>query len=709
MGFTEEEQDNIMTVTCACLHFANVDVISLTDDESKLNSDNEHLDYVLNLIGSKFDDLNRALCYFSIQAGRETHVRSRNKNKTEQAILSLVKATYGAMFDFIVKRVNSSITVPTAKAGHRQDKVAAFIGCLDIFGFESFKHNSFEQLCINYCNEALQRQFNLFVLKSEQEEYTREGIKWSFIEFPENQDVLDLIDKKPSGIIQLLDDASRGVRGSDKTFADALYRKCSGHKRFEATFRQKGAMKFGVKHYAGPVEYECEGFVEKNKDQLPNEAVDLLLTCSNDFVKELGKILKGDDDSAAKPASPAGRRRHVPSRSKKTKSVGSKFSSQLNSLLNKITVTSPHYVRCIKANDQLIPDHFDPVTILDQLRCAGVIEAVRVSRLGYPQRYSHAMFLSRYSILAAKELKKASKGRKKRPVDVLVNTIAKHIMELENSEKKKANTSKDKNDQIDLVAVGLQVGKTKVFLRQKAFDSIERLRKYQMEGAAKFLQKVVRRYIAMHDYQTIRVGMIALQSICRRNIAMDYTQELREQLAATRIQTYYRRYHARKIYLATCYVAISLQRIYRGRKGRERYLALNQIRKSIIIQKYWRSYYCYTEFQKLKSSIIIEKYWRSYICYKKYHTQKKSAEILQRAVRCYFARKELKTRKAAAKDLKHLVVEKDRLQQENLKLMKLLTEANSKAAKAAWRAATVTSSLTSVDLDELGRLRIEKV
>jgi myosin-5 len=146
----------------------------------------------------------------------------------------LMKATYSALFDYIVKTINSSITVQEVKNGSKREggqkgafrSHSSFIGVLDIFGFESFKTNSFEQLCINYCNEALQQQFNLFVLKKEQEEYEHEGINWSFIPFPDNQDVLDLIWKKGYGILNILDDQCRAPGTTDKTFASE-YSECT--------------------------------------------------------------------------------------------------------------------------------------------------------------------------------------------------------------------------------------------------------------------------------------------------------------------------------------------------------------------------------------------------------------------------------------------------------------------------------------------------
>jgi len=206
MGFVETEQTSILTVTCALLHASNLTMNALSADECEIDKGNIHLDVFLSLMGFTTEALNQALCYFSIKAGKESHTRSLPKLKAEKGLEAFVKAVYGALFDHIVQRINSSITVKSdgkKRGGSRADNlIAATIGVLDIFGFESFKTNSFEQLCINYCNEALQQQFNLFVLKNEQEEYEREGIAWSFIEFPENQDVLDLIGKKGSGVSQ---------------------------------------------------------------------------------------------------------------------------------------------------------------------------------------------------------------------------------------------------------------------------------------------------------------------------------------------------------------------------------------------------------------------------------------------------------------------------------------------------------------------------
>jgi len=288
---------------------------------------------------------------------------------------------YGAAFDYIVEKVNDSI------AEHQFDRnqSLASIGVLDIFGFETFEVNSFEQLCINYTNEALQQQFNKYVFKLEQKEYEKEGIMWKFIAFPDNQDVLDLIDKKHTGVLALLDEQCILPKSTDDKYTRYLYGRCDGHPRFCATSAQRVDHLFSIEHYAGYVEYTTEGWIEKNKDQLPAASSDLLQSSTFDLIGKIQKYVRTEDRGGRGTVA--------------TKSVSSQFSTQLKILRSRIDTTVPHYIRCLKPNDFLAPDCFEPKNIVDQLRCGGVLEAVRVSRAGYPTRYPQDVFLARYYIL----------------------------------------------------------------------------------------------------------------------------------------------------------------------------------------------------------------------------------------------------------------------------------------------------------------------
>ena len=301
MGFETERQYDLFVIASAILHLSNLTINPTKGgEECEIDSENVHLGPVLTLLGVTRENLNQAMCYFKIEARGQSYTRAVQKDKAEKGLEALMKATYSAMFDYIVHTINSSITMKKSVTGERGGSRAttsgggsciAVIGVLDIFGFESFKTNSFEQLCINYCNEALQQQFNLFVLKNEQDIYEQEGINWSFISFPDNQDALDLIWKKGYGILNILDDQCRAPGTTDKTFANDLYQKLTNKPRFEANFHQAGARQFGVYHYAGLVEYDTDGFVEKNKDELPHEATDLLLSSSSAFVRDLAAII----------------------------------------------------------------------------------------------------------------------------------------------------------------------------------------------------------------------------------------------------------------------------------------------------------------------------------------------------------------------------------------------------------------------------------
>lgn len=425
MKFPSDEQKDVFAITAAILHASNL-TFEDHGDSSSLDANNVHLEPVCYLLGVTPTDLNQALCFSSIQAGRETQVqRSLTLFKAQKGLEALLKATYGALFSYLVKRINDSVAYSDKRTSDESEQLnenwsnpwsrpEASIGVLDIFGFESFTRNSFEQLCINYCNEALQQQFNAFVLKNEQAEYEREGIEWSFIEFPENQDVLDLIDKRGSGILNILDDQCRAPGTTDRSFAADVYSKCKGQPRFSVSRRQTALLQFEVHHYAGPVEYTTDGFVEKNRDELPKESIELLKSSSNQLVQQLADIIEhcpalpganNEDCSSLTPY-----KLHRADSSVVTRStVGGQFRRQLRDLRTKIDLTSPHYIRCLKPNDHLVPEHFDPAIVAEQLRCGGILEAVRVSRAGFTQHYPHGDFIKRYRALAVRELGGAEK------------------------------------------------------------------------------------------------------------------------------------------------------------------------------------------------------------------------------------------------------------------------------------------------------------
>lgn len=431
VGFSKLEQKDLFHVVCTLLHTSNLTFCDHGADGSIIDTRNPSLGAAVSLLGVDADSLNNALTQCAIVIRDETVFKQLSVDRAIKAVEALIKTTYGALFSFIVRKINSFIT----GMGTDVKTQPACIGVLDIFGFESFERNSFEQLCINYCNEALQQQFNRFVFKLEQLEYEKEGIDWSFISFPDNQDVLDLIEKKHDGIISILDEQCRLPRCTDATFAAALYSKLASHARLEISNSQRAQYTFSLKHYAGLVEYDTECFLEKNKDELPKETTELLLSSSHSFLARLGHELidMSGTPSTGKSQRPRSKQLVRASSSLIRESVGVQFCSQLRVLRARIESTDPHYVRCLKPNDDLVPNEFNHLVIADQLRCAGVLEAIRVSRIGFPHRYSHDHFVSRYKLLRKSKIR--SKVRRNEPTldakdecDLLIQSFASDVM-----------------------------------------------------------------------------------------------------------------------------------------------------------------------------------------------------------------------------------------------------------------------------------------
>lgn len=582
MGFSAVDQMNIFRIVSSLLHLSNVTLEEFSSGCS-LEKKNMSLAPALQLLGVSEAALEKALCCVTMNAGGERVIKKLFLDQAIKAKEALIKSTYGMLFEYLVQRINQSINGDHMQVSkdtsfsskNSNTSSAAFIGVLDIFGFESFERNSFEQLCINYCNESLQQQFNRFVFKLEQAEYEREGIQWSFISFPDNQNVLDLIHKKRNGLLSILDEQSFLTQCTDQSFAQLVYQKCGAGRAtddnpFSATSRQMAISAFSIHHYAGPVEYDSNGFLEKNKDELPKEIDEMLHSSENDFLRYLANTVKKvdteDDVSASKTPSKS-------NNSLKRITVGGQFSSQLQLLRKRIDATNPHYIRCLKPNDQLQPNNFDSAVIADQLRCAGILEAVRVSRVGFSQRYLHENFVHRYQCLALKELQlrrketkhgysapsgfgfnggyvvpsqdRKTNSKKKAIVTdkklnpeeeckILINALTKYLHASKDADtdsddenvppsqrswaqnnqgkwgspsvqnKMYAPVVSKKQQDMDLLAMGLQLGKTKVFLRQPTFEALERFRGRVKSANATVINSMVRMYLTRKRYIKMR-------------------------------------------------------------------------------------------------------------------------------------------------------------------------------------------------------------
>jgi myosin-5 len=553
MGISAQEYTNCMDVVAMILALGNVKFVEVPgakDDQTQAQvteGSKHYLATCARLMGVEPSEIVSALTSRQVTAGLNHQVTIYlTPEQANHARDALAKAIYAAMFQWIVQRTNMAIDKENAGAageGFTTDKT--FIGLLDIFGFEIFKQNYFEQFLINYANEVLQQQFNDFVFRQEQEEYRREQIEWQFIEFPDNRDCIDLIEKKPNGIIPTLDEQCLIGRATDDRYARELYKKCEGNARFEVSNKMRVDHEFIIKHYAGDVNYSSKGIIEKNRDTLAQEGVDLLLGSSNEFVTTMGEIesnmpRKGQHGGLTRTASQgkyATLKRSMSRRQMATKgaprrstigakSLGSQFKDNLNALIRVVNKTHPHYVRCIKPNDELKANIFNYERIAEQLRNAGVLEVVRVARAGFPVRLGIQDFVERYGMVAVaaveaaylKTMKEAETDQEQYVCKELVKAI---LMQLTGHKPSDAEFNAVCREN------GLQMGLTKVFFQQKAFNKVEKLRTAIVAKAALVMQTFWRCYSARRKY-LIAKGVIAARDNSRRerNIAALVIQRL---------------------------------------------------------------------------------------------------------------------------------------------------------------------------------------
>eukprot|EP00257_Ricinus_communis_P026051 XP_025013465.1 myosin-6 [Ricinus communis] len=589
VGISSDEQDAIFRVVAAVLHLGNIEFAKGKETDSSMPKDEKsrfHLRTAAELLMCDVKALEDSLCKRVIVTRDETITKWLDP---ESAVLSrdaLAKIVYSRLFDWIVDKINNSI-------GQDPDS-KSLIGVLDIYGFESFKTNSFEQFCINLTNEKLQQHFNQHVFKMEQEEYTKEEIDWSYIDFVDNQDVLDLIEKKPGGIIALLDEACMFPRSTHETFAQKLYQTFKNHKRFSKP--KLARSDFTICHYAGDVTYQTELFLDKNKDYVVAEHQALLSASTCSFVSGLFPLSAEES-----------------SKQSKFSSIGSRFKQQLQSLLETLSATEPHYIRCVKPNNLLKPAIFENKNILQQLRCGGVMEAIRISCAGYPTRKPFDEFVDRFSILAPEVLDGSS--------DEI--TACKRLLEKVGLE-------------------GYQIGKTKVFLRAGQMADLDTRRSEVLGRSASIIQRKVRSYLSRRSFIMLRRAAIHIQASCRGQLARQVYENMLREAASLRIQTYLRMYVARKAYIELYCSAISIQTCMRGMAARDELRFRRRTRAAIVIQSHCRKYLARLHFMELKKATI----------------------TAQCAWRGRVARKELRTLKMAARETGALQAAKNKLEKQ---------------------------------------------
>ncbi|XP_044114405.1 unconventional myosin-VIIa isoform X1 [Neovison vison] len=453
---------------------------------------------------------------------------------------AFVKGIYGRLFVWIVDKINAAIYKPPSqevKSSRRS------IGLLDIFGFENFAVNSFEQLCINFANEHLQQFFVRHVFKLEQEEYDLESIDWLHIEFTDNQDALDMIANKPMNIISLIDEESKFPKGTDTTM---LHKLNSQHKLNSNYIPPKNnhETQFGINHFAGVVYYESQGFLEKNRDTLHGDIIQLVHSSRNKFIKQ---IFQADVAMGAETR-------------KRSPTLSSQFKRSLELLMRTLGACQPFFVRCIKPNEFKKPMLFDRLLCVRQLRYSGMMETIRIRRAGYPIRYSFVEFVERYRVL----LPGVKPAYKQDDLRGTCQRMAEAVL----------GTHDD-----------WQIGKTKIFLkdhhdmlleveRDKAItDRVILLQKVirgfkdrsnflKLKNAATLIQRHWRGHNCRRNYELMRLGFLRLQALHRsRRLHQQY------RLARQRIikfQARCRAYLVRKAFRHRLWAVLTVQAYARG-------------------------------------------------------------------------------------------------------------------------------------------------
>ncbi|ELR21237.1 myosin1, putative [Acanthamoeba castellanii str. Neff] len=465
LGFSEDDINNCMELISAILHLGNFEFVSGQGKnvETSTVANREEVKIVATLLKNVTSKL------MEIKGCDPTRIPLTPVQATD-ATNALAKAIYSKLFDWLVKKINESMEP-------QKGAKTTTIGVLDIFGFEIFDKNSFEQLCINFTNEKLQQHFNQYTFKLEEKLYQSEEVKYEHITFIDNQPVLDLIEKKqPQGLMLVLDEQISIPKSSDATFFIKANQTHGGKKHANYEEVRTSRTDFIIKHYAGDVIYDSTGMLEKNKDTLQKD----LLVLSESSKQKLMNVLFPPSEGDQKT-------------SKVT--LGGQFRKQLDSLMTALNATEPHYIRCIKPNSEKQADLFHGFMSLQQLRYAGVFEAVRIRQTGYPFRYSHENFLKRYGFLV-KDIHKRYGPNLKQNCDLLLKSM-------------KGDWSK------------VQVGKTRVLYRAPEQRGLELQRNIAVERVTIQIQAGVRRMFARRLYKRMRaIKPVLLNAIKSRSLSV---------------------------------------------------------------------------------------------------------------------------------------------------------------------------------------------
>uniref|UniRef100_A0A8I3P4Q1 Myosin heavy chain 14 n=3 Tax=Canis lupus familiaris TaxID=9615 RepID=A0A8I3P4Q1_CANLF len=487
LGFTPEEITSMLRMVSAVLQFGNIVLKRERNKDQASMPDNTAAQKLCRLLGVGVTDFSRALLTPRIKVGRDYVQKAQTKEQADFALEALAKATYERLFRWLVLRLNRALD-----RSPRQG--ASFLGILDIAGFEIFQLNSFEQLCINYTNEKLQQLFNHTMFILEQEEYQREGIPWTFLDFGlDLQPCIDLIERpaNPPGLLALLDEECWFPKATDKSFVEKVAQEQGSHPKFQRPRNLRDQADFSVLHYAGKVDYKANEWLMKNMDPLNDNVAALLHMSTDKLTAEIWKDVEGivglEQVSSLGDGPPGGRPRRGMFRT-----VGQLYKESLSRLMATLSNTNPSFVRCIVPNHEKRAGKLEPRLVLDQLRCNGVLEGIRICRQGFPNRILFQEFRQRYEILTP-------------------NAIPKGFMDGKQACEKMIQA-------LELDPNLYRVGQSKIFFRAGVLAQLEEERDLKVTDIIVSFQAAARGYLARRAFQKRQQQQSALR-VMQRNCA----------------------------------------------------------------------------------------------------------------------------------------------------------------------------------------------
>jgi len=571
IGFTEEEKINTFKLVASVLLLGNLE-FSSTNNMNNVEcchiTNLKEASKLCDLLGVKEKVLLKALTERKVKAHNETVTCSLSSTEASYSREALCKEIYSRLFTWLVRRINKSIQVPASTKYKKK-----VMGVLDIYGFEIFQTNGFEQLMINYCNEKLQQIFIELTLKLEQEEYVSEGVEWKHVEYFNNQVICDLIENQ-YGILSMLDEEClRPGDVSDLTYLEKLHQTCGEHNHFISRNNPKYKSEktlprnsFRIIHYAGEVTYSVASFIDKNNNSLYRTLSQAVYQSINPLLHDMFPEGHADNTSLKRPLT-----------------TGTMFKNSMSQLMKNLLEKNPNYVRCIKPNDLKRPNTFNLELVKHQVRYLGLLENVRVKRAGFAYRTPFIECVKRYKMLSNKTWPNWNQGTDLEGVELILHSA-----------------SIDENE--------YKMGKTKIFIRNpKTLFNLEQQRKQAMERLATLIQKTYKGHVQYERFQLMKRSQIMISKNVKAHLCK--TKFLKIKSACIVLQCYSRMLKAknelrrlqlekRKIEAVTV-----ISKHYRGYCTRKEYKKFFRAHAGKIICSFLEKYTVYKYLLNVKSAL----------------------------------------------------------------------------------------------------------